>query len=104
MLYSFTSLTVIGNVLPYVPEMSDKEGGLKCFKVDQLDFAIGDDLFFVFFLSVFFLLQPFVLMAHSISTCSHPTETATARPSMFTWIYVMTMTSERRMEEVAGDV
>ena len=62
-------------------------------------------IYFSFFsLLVFFLLQPFVLTAHSISTCSHPTETATAKPSMFTWTYVMMMTSETRADKAAGDV
>lgn len=43
-------------------------------------------------------LQPYVWTGPSISTCSPPMETATERPSMCIWTYVMMMTSEASLE------
>lgn len=38
--------------------------------------------------------QPYAWTGPSTSTCSHPTGTATARPSTCIWTYAMTTTSE----------
>lgn len=50
------------------------------------------------------LRQPYVWTGPSTSTCSRLMETATGKPSMCIWIYVMMMTSEASCNDITGRV